>query len=85
MLHLVYCIKDHVQGYCMSSGFILGYFIWIPALTFSVENEQVFRDVNGVLVVCMFCTVCVCLLEHPCWCLGVLALESKVYLYAMKL
>lgn len=28
MLHLMYCIKGHVQGYCMSSSFILGDFIY---------------------------------------------------------
>lgn len=52
MLHLVYCIKDPVQGYCMSSSFILGYFIYWH--TFSMEMSRF-----CVLAVCMCCTVCV--------------------------
>lgn len=31
MLHLVYCIKGHVQGYCMLLlSFILGYLMYWP-------------------------------------------------------
>lgn len=63
MLHLVYCKeknnkkkkKDHLQGYSMSSSLILGYFTLI-AHTSSMEMSRF-----CVLVVCMYCIVCVSL------------------------
>lgn len=64
MLHLVYCIKDRVQGYCLSSSFILGYFIhW--------------RDVHSVLAVCVYVLYSMCELDIPA--LGVLATEPYFY------
>lgn len=50
MLHLVYCIKNHVQGYCVSSSFVLGYF----------SHRHMFSRVKRKMVYCVYVLYSMC-------------------------